>query len=172
MKRESLDEIIHSLGETAKSLLARAQTDNADPSTLKKVQAVINFSAAAERLAQNFPKSSNIVTFLAWNHKDAGIVKTSLNSLNEAGTWMPSIEKKQGKVNEIDYELCKAMTKTCETIKNDIENLIPKLSKDRKDWMVVTLGTMQGHGEKEMYRADPKREEPVDTTVLKATVKK
>lgn len=172
MRRESLDEIIHSLGETAKTLLARAQTENAGQSTLQKLQAVINFSSSAERLAQNFPKSSNIITFLAWNHKDVGIVKTSLNSLNEAGTWMPTIENKEGKVNEIEYALCKAMTQTCATIKNDIDTLIPKLPNNRKEWMVTTLGTMQGHGEREMYRADPKREEAIDTTVVKAPVKK
>jgi hypothetical protein len=155
----TLAELVHTLGDTAKKLLT--ETNTADHSTISQLKSVMNFAERGEALAIKYSGTTNSAIFVAMNIISVKKLQTSLNSIDEK-TWMPKIETKGGKVNEIDFQLCKAMTDTVTTIKNNSEHYFPHLSTKQDHDLKSTLGIMQGAGEKALFKAKPELEVIID----------
>ncbi len=76
---------------------------------------------------------------------------------------MPIITINDKVPNEIEYQLCEAMTNTVKSIKNNSQHYFPALLSSHDTWLKRTIGEMQGTGELRLMKAKPELVDIVET---------
>ncbi|MBX9587450.1 MAG: hypothetical protein K2X50_09350 [Gammaproteobacteria bacterium] len=159
----SLSQLIHQLGVRVQQL--REGADPSNESTLLKLDAAMEFVNKALPLAQGYEKTSFPKLYAAKNIFALNALKDPLNRLDN-DSWMPKITTKDKIPNETEYQLCKAMTDTITTIKNNSEKYFPDLTTKQDKDLKSTIGIMQGAGELRLMKAKPELVDIVETRPL------